>query len=165
MLSTVETEDRFEIQSQLPAGQRVLLFCLALLPLLAPYELLIQPTWQHYFNIVFVIAAIISLGALSISAALVWSAVAGMNTRLWLDRATGTLSYTITAPVLRQRSRHFPLEALDEFQIETQDWGEGPDSYALTALLNDGQRLKCGSTYSGEAVQAIVERATAFLSA
>jgi hypothetical protein len=68
MVTVIEEDDFIEIQTQIPTGLRVFFAALALFPLLAPYELLLQPDWDGYFTIFFLFSAVISAGAVSISA-------------------------------------------------------------------------------------------------
>ena len=104
-----------EIQTQIPAGLRVFFAALA------PYELLLQPDWDGYFTIFFLFSAVISAGAISISAALVWAATAGYNTRIRFDRAGGAVTYATGAPVVRWRSAVYPLAAFVAFDIEARE--------------------------------------------
>lgn len=47
---------------------------LGLVPLIAPYELLLEPRWHNYFNVPFLFAAAVSAGAGAVSAFFVWGA-------------------------------------------------------------------------------------------
>ena len=77
----VEREDRLEIRSPMRVGMRILLAALGLFPLLAPYELLIEIDWEHFMNPFFFLAALISAGAMALSAFLFF----GRSRRLELE--------------------------------------------------------------------------------
>ena len=79
MLKVIETKEEIEIQSLMLIRQGALFLLLALVPLLAPYELIVRPHWQHYVNVIFLFAAAISAGAIAVSALLAWAALAGLR--------------------------------------------------------------------------------------
>ena len=91
------------IQDRMPPGKRVLFLLLAQVPLLAPYELIVLPKWQEYWNLFFFFAALISLGALAVSAFLVWAAIAGLDKEARIDRFRGRFTYIDRAPVVPLR--------------------------------------------------------------
>jgi hypothetical protein len=165
MIKVVENAEFIEVQSQMPGGQRVLFLLLSLFPLIAPYELIIRPDWQHYFNAFFLFAAFVSAGAMAVSALFVWSAVAGLDSRLRFDRVRGSLAYSFGAPVVKWRTSKCPLDTFVELQVEKTDWSEGQPNYSLVALMADGQTFKVGSSSSREEIETIIQRITAFLHA
>ena len=76
MISVIEGRDAIEIQSNMMVGQRILFLVLALFPLLAPYQLIIRPDWQSYFNLFFLFVLVISLGAVIVSS---WSTMESLH--------------------------------------------------------------------------------------
>ncbi len=90
----IESADRLVIHSPVPIGRRLFFAGLGVLPLLAPYELLIKPNWQHYRNPVFFFVMVISMGAIAISALLFFAAVAGLSSTMVFDRSTATFNYS-----------------------------------------------------------------------
>jgi len=162
-LPVVETAEALEIESPMLVGKRILFFLLALFPLLAPYELLLKPRWTGYANVFFLFAAAISLGALALTALLVFAAVAGLQSRMRFDRARGLFTYTASAPVLRARTSEAPLASIAAMEIRTYDWSEGAPSYALRVALEDGRAFQTSSTWSKEEVEALKRRARVFL--
>jgi hypothetical protein len=163
MIKVIENADFIEVQSQIPGGQRVLFLLLSLFPLIAPYELIIRPDWQHYFNVFFLFAAFIAAGAMVVSAFFVWFAVAGLDSQLRFDRVRGSLVYSFGAPVVKWRTSKCPLDTFTELQVEKTDWSEGQPSYSLVALMADGRTFKVGSSNSREEIETIILRITTFL--
>jgi hypothetical protein len=163
MIKVTETEHIFEIQSMMPAGQRIFLFFIALVPLLAPYELIIQPGWEDYFNVFFLFAVLISLGALTMSAAFIWASIAGMNSILRFNRTERCLIHRYGAPIIRWRTEEIFLRELDRLALEVQDWSEGGPSYRLTAILRTGRSINIGSSWSQEEIETIIQKANLFL--
>lgn len=163
MLKVTEKEGTLEIQSVTPAGLRILFLLLAVFPLIAPYELILQPKWESFFNLFFLFAAVISLGALTISGFLVWAAIAGLNFMTVFDRRSRMLTYTINAPVLSMRASEYSIDSIDQLRIEKQDWSEGRPSYSLNILLIDGSALKIGSSWLRHELDAIAADIHTFL--
>lgn len=158
MYTVIEGENFIEIRSSMPAGRRLVFFLLALFPLLAPYELLIRPDWQSIWHLFFVLAAVVSLGALVVSALLMWAALAGLNTMMRFDRADATVTYSISAPVVRRRTHRFPIDSITEVRVEEHDWSDGAPSYSLQVQLTDGRKFKTASTWSRERAEGTVQR-------
>mgnify|MGYP001116828308 CR=1 FL=1 len=163
MISVLEERGFFEIRSTLPIGKRILFVLAGLIPLLAPYELIIRPNWQGYLNIPFFFVLIVSIGALLVSALLFWGAIAGLNSRLRLDRISQTAFHSINAPILPWQTRQYPLSAIRSIDVEEREWSEGEPTYSIVASLVDGTKLKAGVSFSREEMQAIAGRASAFI--
>ena len=106
MLELVSTSDRLEVVSPMPAGWRLLLALLSLVPLLAPYELLVRVEWNDYFHPFFLLAAIVSAGAGAVSVFFLFSAAAGLSSRMRFDRARSTFTDSAVAPVVPSGSRN-----------------------------------------------------------
>jgi hypothetical protein len=162
-LPIVETADTLEIASPMLVGKRILFFLLAIFPLIAPYELLLKPRWTGYANVFFLFAAAISIGALALTALLVFAAVAGLQSRMRFDRARGLFTYAASAPVVPLRTAEAPLASIASLEIRTYDWSDGAPSYALSVALRDGRIFQTSSTWSKEEVEALKRRASAFL--
>jgi hypothetical protein len=163
MIRVIESKEAIEIQSDMRPGLRILFGVLALFPLIAPYELIIRPNWQSYFNVSFLFVAAISFGALAVSAFLVWAAIAGLNSRLKFNRSDGILTYSAGAPIVPWRTVHYAIESLDRLQVEKHDWSEGSPGYSFVAIMADGKSFESESSWSREEIEAIVKRVSVFL--
>ena len=162
MLRVAETRDTLEIESTLPAGTRVLFLLLALFPLLAPYDLILRPGWHSDLNVPFFFAALVSLGALAVSALLAWAALAGLDARTRFDRRSGLITHSVRAPVLSRRTARYPLASLGRLEIQTHDWSDGPPSYSLRMILEDGRAIDSGSSWSRNEIEGVRRRVSAF---
>jgi hypothetical protein len=132
----------------------VILGMLSLFPLLAPYELLWRVQWTNFLNLFFVLAAVISVGAAALSGILIFAAVAGLSSRITLDSARSTFTYSERAPVVRQRTRVLPLSSLQSVQVRTHEWSDGAPSFSLTFRMADGSELNTGSSWMREDVES-----------
>lgn len=163
MTTIVEGNEALEINSPMSAGQRVLFGLLALFPWLAPYELILRIDWQSYFNLPFLLVAVISAGAIALSAFLIWAAIAGLSSSIRIDRAHGKISYSASAPIVPLRTSSFPIISIERMQIAVTDWSDSAPSYALEFLLAGGQSIRTGSSWSRPEMEALLERVATFL--
>jgi hypothetical protein len=159
----VESGDRLEIRSPMRPGVRVLLGAFGLVPLLAPYELLIRVNWEHYLNPFFAFAALVSAGAIAVSGFFVFAAAAGVSSNMVFDRRAGSFSYSAQAPVVRYARRVCPLADVRSAQVGMTDWSDSAPSYHLRVTLIDGTVFDSGSSWSREAMDVIHRRVQAYL--
>lgn len=163
MLTISRTPDRLDIVSPMPWGTRVLLALLAAIPLLAPFELLVGVPWTSYLNPFFLFAAVVSAGAVAVSGLLLFAAAAGISSRMTLDAARGTFTYSAAAPLVPRRERTFPLASAGRVAVRSRDWSDGAPTYSLEIALDDGPSFASGSSPSREEVERACDRARAFL--
>ena len=164
MLRVVESADTLEVTSPMPVGRRVVFGLIALVPLLAPYELLLKPGWETIFHPLFGLAALISLGALLISAFLMWAAIAGLESRVRFDLQRRTLTTAFWAPVVPLTERTYSINDLLAVRLETTEWSEGSPSYSLKIETLDGRSLRLMGEYDRSEVEAVQSRIARFLS-
>lgn len=134
LLHCSEDDDIIELISPVSTGERFLFGVLGLVPLLAPYELLLQPRWSDWRTLAFAFALLVSLGALSVSALLFVAAVAGLEQRMRFELRSGVLTYTRRAPWLPERSRSWRFSEIERIELVTQTWSDGPDSHAVKVV-------------------------------
>jgi len=163
MLNVVESPDLLEIQFAFPIGKRVLFLVLSLFPLIAPYQLIFRVNWQNYFNVFFIFAFVISLGAIGVSAFFVWAAIAGMESRLRLDLMQGKYLFTTGAPIIKWQTNQGDIKDISKIQVEQHDWSDGAPTYSILTITNDGQQFKMGSSWSLDEINDIANRVSAFL--
>lgn len=163
MIQVSESEGHLDLFSPMPSGKRVLFAVLALVPLLAPYELTWRVQWNDYRHPAFLFAAIISAGAVALSGLLVFAAVAGLSSRMTFDAARATFTYSTGAPVVPQRTRVLPLSSLESVHVRAHEWSDGPPSYTLLVKMSDGATFESGSCWSRADVEDQRVRVEAFL--
>ena len=161
-LVVLERADRLEIRSPMRPGFRLVLAVLGVLPLIAPYELLVRVGWQDYLNPFFLLAACISAGAVVVSLFLVFAAVAGISSQLVFDRSASTLTYSFEAPVVKRTSRVYPLLAVGSVAVEERTWSDGAPTYHLRVAIDGGAVIESGSSSSRDEVEAIRARIERF---
>lgn len=164
MLRVAEEADTFEITSPMPTGRRLVFAALALFPLLAPYELLLKPGWETIFHPMFGLAAIISLGALCLSALLIWAAIAGMESSARFDRRRRTLTLVSRAPVMPLKPRTCSLSDLKAVEVDRTEWSDSGPSFSLRLETLDGRSFRLLGGYEQAEVEDVRRRLGRFLS-
>ena len=159
----IETAECLDLVNPMPAGKRILFLLLSLIPLWAPYELILRPRWENYWNPFFLFVAVISAGALAVSCFLVWAAIAGLSTRMKFDKSREIISFAAEAPILPRRTREFPFGSIANLEIGIHEWSDGGPSYSFEVVLRDGRKLSLGSSWSRAEVEAVRDRVAEFL--
>lgn len=163
MSKIVETDQTLELQHPLHPLVRVLLLLLSLVPLLAPYQLIYLPDWQSYWNVYFLFVALISLGAMAVSAFLIWAAIAGLSKEIRFDKRSRTFTYIQQAPVVRPQRTDYPLASIKSVEVEKTEWTDGGPSYHVSIDMLDGRKFTSGSSWTRVEVEQERDRVRAFL--
>lgn len=159
----IERVSHIEVHSPMRPGLRVALALLALVPLLAPYELLLRVPWRQSMHPAFFVAVLVSAGALVVSAILLFAAIAGLSSTMLFDKRSGTFAYAAGSPVLRRSARTLPLSAIREVEIGVRDWSDGAPTYHLRVSFTDGTAFESGSSTSRDEIELIRSRVAQFL--
>lgn len=163
MINLIEEEYFIEVQSTMPNGQRILFLCISIFPLIAPYQLIMQPNWKNYMSIFFLFCAIISVGAVAVSGFIAFAAFAGLSERLRFDIKCGTITYSCWAPIIRKCTISSSIKDISKMMVEEHDWSDGPSSYSFVTKTTDGKTYKCGSSWSLEEIEGIIRKISSFL--
>ena len=163
MLRVMERGNRLEIISPMPVGKRVVFVVLALVPLLAPYQLLVAPRWENTLSPFFGFAALVSLGAMAVSAFLVWAAIAGIESTARFDRHRRTVTTIARAPVMPLQARTYALDDLRAIEVEKTEWSDGAPSYSLRIGTADGRAFKLLAEYDRAEPEAVRHQISRFL--
>jgi len=130
---------------------------------MAPYELLIRTRWENFANVFFLAAAVISAGAMAVSAFCGYAAVAGLESRTTFHRPGRRFTHSTRAPVVPLRTKEYSVESIAALEVVTHDWSDGPSSYSFEVVLMDGRRLNLGSSWSKAEAEEVRDRAAEYL--
>lgn len=137
------------------ALSRPFLFLLGFVPLLAPYELLIRPTWPYGYSIGLLFVVLISAGAVYVSV-LFWSAaIWGLNKYACFDAAAQKFTYGYETGATKYREKIIPFAQIEEVRLKTNSWTDGPPSYGMAVKIA-GERMKTLSVPSKEGAERCV---------
>jgi hypothetical protein len=165
LLEFTDTDGIIDLVSPMPVGRRVMFGLIAVVPLLAPYELLIRPQWEDRLNPPFFFVLAIALGAVSVSVLLVFAAVAGLEQRMRFDARALSFTYWRRAPVVPARSESWSFASIKRVETAVHTWSDGPDSYSVRVVIEGGRELSTGSTDSRVDVDRYVARLNDLLNA
>jgi hypothetical protein len=158
-MTTISDHDGvIELRERLTWGRRVLFILISLFPLIAPYQLLIKPSWDSYFNFFFIISLMISLGAFFVSGFLLFISLAGLSTRLIFDPTTQTFTYIHEAPIVPFRRDLIAFDEITRIEVEKHDWTDGEPSYSLQVHIKDDRTYKSASFSTQEQARSAQER-------
>ncbi len=163
MIQVSDNGERLDVFSRMSSGKRLLFALFALIPLLAPYELMLRVQWNDYRSPAFLIAAIISAGAVALSAFFLFAAVAGLSSRMTLDAAHSTFTYSTGAPIVPRRTLVRPLSSLESVHVRTHEWSDGGPSYTLMVKMSDGATFDSDSSWSRDDIEQQKARVEVFL--
>jgi hypothetical protein len=117
--------------STLGPAARLFLFVAGLVPLLAPYELLLRPAWTTYASPAFVLAVVISAGAVAVSLLMLAAAIAGVDEEVRFDPAGRVVVHRSRSPVAPVRVRRIPFDGIATLEIEAVQWDSRADTFRL----------------------------------
>ncbi|MDD2921867.1 MAG: hypothetical protein PHQ36_06225 [Anaerolineales bacterium] len=157
MAGIIESNGQIQIKERVPAGMRVFLSIVSLLPWLAPYELLIKPRWTG-FGVPVIFFSLISLGAISVSLSILASAIFGLNQTLTVDPVTRTIRHAYENVIMPLRERKYSFIQLTSIEIMTHDWSDGPSTYGLKFTFGDEHKANLGSFASLDDASAAKEK-------
>ncbi len=136
--------DDLEFRSSQSPVVRIFFFVFGLLPLLAPYELLLKPKWNTFFSPFFFLALVISIGAVGVTVFFLSAALLGLNKVVRFNAAQREVVYGFGAPLLKWRRKLVPFAQIVDLRVETQTWDSGPDTYDLSLDTVDGHSIRFG---------------------
>ena len=136
---------------------------LGLIPLLAPYELGWRVQWHDYWNPIFLVFAIISVGAIAVSGFFLCAALVGLSSQMTFNALRSTFIYSERAPLVPQRTQVLPLSSIKSIHIRTQEWSDGSPSYSLRVTIFNGAVFDSGSSGSRQEIEQAKVQVEAFL--
>ena len=163
IIQVTESAERLDLISAMPVGKRIFLALLGLIPLLAPYELVWRVQWHDYWNLVFLLFAIVSVGAVAVSGLFLFAALAGLSSRMSFDALRSNFTYSERAPLVPQRTQVLPLSSIESIHIRTQEWSDGSPSYSLRVTMFNGAVFDSGSSESRQEIEQAKVQVEAFL--
>ena len=114
MIQVSDSGERPDVFSETPSGKRFLFALCALIPPLAPYELMLRVQWNDYRSPAFLLAATISAGAVALSMFFLFAVVAGLRA-CSDDPRRGALDIHLLdgGPIVPHRTLVRPLASLE----------------------------------------------------
>lgn len=144
MDSTTESGKLIEFSDHMSPFVRVLIFVFGLLPLYAPYDLLLPLSKWNGLSVFLVWAAVISLGATIVSFLFMAVAFLGISSTVRFDGASRIVTYSWETGVTGLRVSQHLFEEIERLGIETHEWTDGPSTHSIVAKLKAGRGFEFG---------------------
>lgn len=135
-------KETIEFKNHLQTIPRIIVFLFGLVPLIAPYEILIQTDWQSYFNLYFAFALLICLGAITVSFFFFMFALLGLDELVVIDPITSSIRHEWSSPVLKSQFKTWSFSEISELNVLLESWSDGADYYQLEFVNKNGEKLK-----------------------
>ena len=158
-----ESEECFVIQTRVGRGTRIFIGLLGLVPLIAPYDFLVKARWNSYFNFLFLLVLIVSIGAVFMSAIFVYVATFATSIKITLDRRTQIFRHSSEAPTIRNKTEEHPLSHIQRLEVRETNWSDGPPSYNLQFVMEGNKVYEVGPFNSLAEVDQTRQQAQQFL--
>jgi hypothetical protein len=158
-----ESEECFVIQTRVGRGTRIFIGLLGLVPLIAPYDFLVKARWNSYFNFPFLLALIVSIGAVFVSVMFVYAAAFSMSIKITLDRRAQVFRHSTETPTIRNKTEEHPLSHIQRLDVRETNWSDGPPSYSLQFVMEGDKVYEVGHFNSLAEIDQILQRAKRFV--
>ena len=139
-----QSADKLEFVSSFSPMARIIFLLFGFIPLLAPYELLIKPSWNGKFNIVMIFFLIISIGAVTISVFFISAALFGRSQHFQFDGAKRVLKYRFKTAINPFREERYDFSQIEILEIKANEWDSGSDSYDISMKIRGKREMKFG---------------------
>jgi hypothetical protein len=140
--------DKLEFISSLSPIVRIVFLLFGFIPLLAPYELLIKPSWNGKFSIGMIFFLIISIGAISISIYFISAALFGRSQRFQFDGANRVVRYRFKSIINPLREERYDFSQIEVLKIKVNEWDSRSDSYDISMKIRGKPEMKFGDFQS-----------------
>jgi hypothetical protein len=144
-MDTIEqTADKLEFRSSLSRIVRIVLLIFGLIPLLAPYELLIKPAWNGRISIAMLFFLVISVGAIGVSIFFVSAALFGRSQQFQFDASNRTVYYRFKTAINPFREERYDFSQIEALEIKGNEWDSRPDTYDISMKIRDNREANFG---------------------
>lgn len=144
MDSIVHTAGRISFENRLTPFHRALMGLFGLLPLYAPYNLIIRPGWPEQFTLNLLVPFLICLGAIAVSLVFLSAAFLGVSQRVLVDQATGAIVHESRRLWAGSQTFRHPFPSIDEMNVRTVAWTDGPATYNIRIFVHGGESIEFG---------------------
>ena len=139
-----QTPQTLEFISALSPVTRVFFALFAFVPLLAPYELLIKPSWQGQVSFVLIFFLVISIGAVVVSLSLFAAALFGRSRRFLFDASKRQLTYQFKTAFNPVGQEIYSFDQIKSLEIKVNEWESRLDTYDIAVKIAGKPEMKFG---------------------
>lgn len=158
-----QTSDRLEFIHTLSPMARMLLALFGLIPFLAPYELLIKPSWHGGISFSMLFVLLISIGAVGISTFLFSAALFGRSQHFRFDASKRVVEYRFKTAINPLGEETHAFDQIELLQIKVNEWDSRPDTYDISMKIRGKRAMEFGgfgSRQEAEQYLAVLKKMT-----
>lgn len=144
MDSIHQTTGRIEFADRLTVFHRATLAIMGLLPLYAPYDLLLRSSAAEAITPFSWIPLLISLGAILVSLLFIGAALFGMDQRVVIESATGAVIHSHRTRMIGTRTARYAFASIEGIDIAVHEWSDGPSTYTIKMEMFGGGSIEFG---------------------
>ena len=163
MDSIVHTAGRISFESRLSPLHRILMALFGLLPLYAPYDLIIRRGWPDQFTLNLLFPLLICLGAIAVSLIFLSGAFLGVSQRVLVDQATGAIVHENRKLLTGNRTFRHPFPSIDEMNVRTVEGSDGPATYNIRISVQGGENMEFGEFSAQEEAEGYLSAIAAMI--
>lgn len=139
-----QTPETLEFVNSLSPVIRILLALFGFVPLLAPYELLIKPSWQGGISFALLFFLVISLGAILVSLFLFTASLLGRSDHFQFNAPKHQLVCRFTTAFNITRQEIYPFNQIESLEIKASEWESRPDTYDIVIKVAGQPEMSFG---------------------
>ena len=140
-----EWEGGIAFIDKISIGVRFFVFIIGLIPMfLVPYELLLRRPWEG-FNLFTIMSIIISIGGILVGSFFVAAGLFGLNQTLVFRVKDRSILYSHESALVPLSRRKYKFSDVVNAEIISRDWSDGPSTYGLLFIFNNGRKVETGS--------------------
>jgi len=139
-----QSDQLVEFSDRVSPLARVLIFVFGLIPLYAPYDLLLPLSRWNGFSFFLAWAVVISLGAIVLSLLFIAAAFLGINSTVRFDGVRRIATYGWETAVTRLKVTQHAFDEIERLRIETHEWTDGPATHNIVVELKAGGKFEFG---------------------
>jgi hypothetical protein len=139
-----QTPKTLEFSRSLSPIVRVLIAIFGFIPFLAPYKLLIKPSWQGEFSLALVFFLAISFGAILVSLFFFAVALFGRSQHFQFDASKRLLVYRFKTAFNPSRQEIYDFDQIESLEVKTNEWDSRPDTYDIAVKIVGKSEMKFG---------------------
>ncbi len=153
MTKVQEGSAEIVFSEKVSSGVRVFLCIVGAFPVIfVPYELLIRPQWNEA-GLPILFPSIISLGAILVGGMFIVAGLFGLNQTLRFSIQSRTILHSYESPFIPLRKTTYGFGDVTGLEIKTRNWNDGPSTYGLQVVFNNGRHLELGGFASKSEVE------------
>ncbi len=139
MTEGVDPPEAVSFEESFGDGARAILAIAGLVPLLAPWELLVRPSVST-FDAATLLPWLVSAGAVAVGLPLLAVALLGLRRTVTVDPREGIVSELTQASFRLAWTRTQALARVSGICVEPEEWSDGPPAWCVVARFGDGTR-------------------------